>query len=188
MANMLYNGVELLDINPFWTDKTTYPYAAIQVGTGYAGLVLSTEPFYFDGTKTRTDGNSIGYVCPTSHDIAEQLGFPINEWTQIGSDDSTDFGSLGATWSNHDIINTTNGSVYLAASTPTNPSLAYIDITRFEVFILGQQLRPALMGLGIGGKSYEFDQARATLIIHQVDSSLSYSYNKDNLSATIREV
>ena len=43
MANFLYNGVELPDINTVWTDKTAYPYAIITsfdaALVGYSGVV-----------------------------------------------------------------------------------------------------------------------------------------------------
>jgi hypothetical protein len=72
MANKLYNGIELPDIDTVWTDKVTYPYAVIfryNVTDKLFRLVLSTAPMKIDrkynlhALEAMTDGSIIVYEC-----------------------------------------------------------------------------------------------------------------------------
>lgn len=75
MANYLYNGVELPDINECWTDKETYPYAVITkidysqygVDASLFSLHLASLPLSYDKVNDNvawirdTDGDG-GYT------------------------------------------------------------------------------------------------------------------------------
>ena len=50
MANYLYNGVELPDINTVWTDKETHPFAIIRTnGTDYFLYLGPSSELFYDG-------------------------------------------------------------------------------------------------------------------------------------------
>lgn len=138
MANFLYNGVELPNIDAVWTDKTAYPYAIITsfdaALVGYSG---SSTIYLLDASGVAHYNNngvcyknppylSCSWFCSYDPDVCSYLsgmGLPITvgEW---GGSSPSDIGSGSAQsvvgtvfWSNADILNT-DGSVHLAASTP----------------------------------------------------------------------
>ena len=138
MANFLYNGVELPDINTVWTDKTAYPYAIITsfdaALVGYSG---SSTIYLLDASGVAHYNNngvcyknppylSCSWFCSYDPNVCSYLsgmGLPITvgEW---GGSSPSDIGSGSAQsvvgtvfWSNADILNT-DGSVYFAASEP----------------------------------------------------------------------
>ena len=138
MANFLYNGMELPNIDAVWTDKTAYPYAIITsfdaALVGYSG---SSTIYLLDASGVAHYNNngvcyknppylSCSWFCSYDPDVCSYLsgmGLPITvgEW---GGSSPSDIGSGSAQsvvgtvfWSNADILNT-DGSVYLAASTP----------------------------------------------------------------------
>lgn len=164
MANMLYNGVELPDIESVWTDKGTYPYARIQslestVMPGYYCVIFNTAKHYYDGTKLVVEDS--GKQCfaqilvstpegeelaasegATLEELANSVGLEVGEWGLMISDDSVNAGEYDETpviWSNYDILNT-DGSVYLAASTPV-PVGGLTPAEFFRWFQLGQAVR-----------------------------------------------
>lgn len=122
----LYNGVELPDINSVWTDelKETYPYAFLIIsdvdGHILYGLVLSSVKI----------AEANGYLLPTDYakiTVYYWSDDEESEFTEWKLDSSLDnyFGNLVTIteqnvpfWSNHDILYSTDGTVYLAASDP----------------------------------------------------------------------
>ena len=109
----LYNGVRLPDINEVWTDKETYPYASIATVNGVVCLGLQGLQYQTDGTNLivvpgykglwyiLSDG---AWVYNQIEDYPDGLTIPLSMFT--------------ATWTSADIINTTDNSVYLAATEP----------------------------------------------------------------------
>lgn len=92
MANYLYNGVELPDINEVWTDKETYPCAAICAfeipeadlpgGGLYAELIFSTAPMAsFNGVLMQPEGvgTFLGYALTSNLDAVSGWGTEITE-------------------------------------------------------------------------------------------------------------
>ena len=117
MANFLYNGVELPDINTVWTDKETFPYAVIFGATSAEasqGIKYTAWGFSSLGSY---DGAS--FIVENSFAAGFYITNDSKSWTFVGV--STEFGQREVDavplWSNHDILNP-DGSVYLAASTP----------------------------------------------------------------------
>lgn len=130
----LYNGVRLPDIDSVWTDKETYPYAMIW---RYRFPDGSQYPYADDKTRvyfsnlpfgTRKGYTADGRVMYNPHEEAILhlvSRFPYGEvdWA-VG----TEVNRLGAgsyyqddvifIWSNYDIIDENNGTLYLAASEP----------------------------------------------------------------------
>ena len=112
-GTMLYNGVELPDIESVWTDKETYPYAVL---LSYEGMTL----LGLFSAETYVKSNMMAVPIGTS----EALYMFDNGWNLTG-EDVTDtevsvVPSASFFWSNHDILNT-DGTVYLAASEPVKP-------------------------------------------------------------------
>lgn len=120
MANMLYNGVELPDIESVWTEelKATYPYGYIYKNSGFAGgygLNCSTYPVRINNGLIWTAGGS------------RYLQFGLNsagEWEQRGTVTvNSDKGIFSSTaypviWAGFDIIDRNDSTVYLSASDP----------------------------------------------------------------------
>lgn len=146
MANYLYNGVELPDINEVWTDKATYPYACIAVvSLGnippciYSLCVFSGEHVVDEGNLVvQTGGKMSAYNAlvhtPELDAFLSESGLTIeflqnmadlpsvNCWCCYREDEDESAGeNYGfaemVMWANHDVLNT-DGSVYLAASDP----------------------------------------------------------------------
>lgn len=124
MANYLYNGVELPDINTVWTDKETYPYAHIIYYANYdiytiryhKGLISYTA--YYESTGTPA---LIGIGSYFAYDAKD------NSWEfyrNIEDADAAVLSKSSLVWSSRDILNIDDGSVYLAASDPipVNPA------------------------------------------------------------------
>ena len=120
MDKYRYNTAELPDINAVWTDKETYKYAHIHVGSGgeyYDNdyfLALSTAPWVNNTTNTligqewETDGTILYYGIKNG----------VWEYNSSSSTGGTLVENMTALiWSNHDFLNE-DGSVYLAASDP----------------------------------------------------------------------
>ena len=117
MADFLYNGVELPDINTVWTDKETFPYAVIFGATSAEasqGIKYTAWGFSSLGSY---DGAS--FIVENSFAAGFYITNDSESWTFVGV--STEFGQREVDavplWSNHDILNP-DGSVYLSASTP----------------------------------------------------------------------
>lgn len=113
-----YPSVVLPDVESVWTDKVNYPYAFIQTlsATSYV-LYLSADVGYVyatSGSKVNChiQANGMRYVFDTGSE----------SWGSGSSFSSAD-GPIGrnnqlAIWANYDVINTTDNSIYLAASDP----------------------------------------------------------------------
>jgi hypothetical protein len=127
MANMLYNGIELPDINEVWTEelKATYPYGYIYKNSGFAGgygLNCSTYHVRINNGLIWTAGGS------------RYLQFGLNsagEWEQRGTVTvNSDKGIFSSTaypviWAGFDIIDRNDSTVYLAASDPIPATMLY---------------------------------------------------------------
>ena len=118
MGNMLYNGVELPDINEVWTEdvKAEYPYALLFFNTTNATLgfsLLSQVPSFRDGGLYIQSGAwkkscslngweweiGTGYVQPSAGVyLNPDINIPI--------------------WSSHKVVNSDDGSTYLNTSDP----------------------------------------------------------------------
>ena len=105
-----YNGVVLPPL-PEW-DKETYPYAFINASIGKV-LKVSKEPALY-GPYKPVGGASLIYWGANKTSVLSN-----GVWGSFGEEsDSSNSASTSKIWSNHDIINTEDGSVYLAASEP----------------------------------------------------------------------
>lgn len=154
MGNVLYNGVELLDINTVWTDKTTYPYAHIYESNGLYGLVISTHPALF-----RTRGSYTADYLPTGA-VCMQYLHTQTEWYYMSSktiSSTSGYAELNYTkgfkiiWASYDVYRSTDneftendGSLYLAASKPVDPTAPAYTYDR-TAFLSG-------MAMGLTGK------------------------------------
>lgn len=130
MAKMYYYNELELPALPEW-DKETYPYAVILEGnnlTCKALLYVGTKPFTYE-----RDVSGIMFVfgAMSTDDFMVSSCSLTDEWNAL-HDQGYGEKFTGVSWTNHDIMNTEDGSVYLPASdpvpvTPTPiPSDAYI--------------------------------------------------------------
>lgn len=111
MANYYYNGVELPQL-PEW-DKTTYPYAFIyDYGNGNYSLIIDRQKI------TYKPGTGFGLNSPPMCAPSDGKWGEFEEARWEGSDLTMFFECDKIVWVNHDIINTADGSVFLAASDP----------------------------------------------------------------------
>ena len=123
-----YNGT-VLPALPDW-DREMYPYAFLTYAESIetADLYVSTVPFVGYSYENPDYYNGISVYAPTGaeyyHYVKDQSK---QDWVMfpdfaldIIKDKALSFGEekLPAVWSNHDIINTEDDSVYLAASDP----------------------------------------------------------------------
>lgn len=118
MANYLYNGVELPDINAVWTDKVKYPYANVCIGhttSGYWIYITGEKPYYTEellGTKGAKIASP--YVVYKMVDDA---------WVFSSTSDQYDYDTATAIpvsellWTNYDLKDEA-GALYFAASDP----------------------------------------------------------------------
>lgn len=128
MANYLYNGVELPAL-PEW-DKETYPYAYIYYRSDtkkYVFIALDRKSVY--GTYTIKDETfcRVYVYFNAGEDVIFQRAHCAvgGAWSEV-EDVFTEHSETGVGfysyasgtpfWSNHDILNTDNGTLYLAAS------------------------------------------------------------------------
>lgn len=131
MANYLYNGVELPDINAVWTDRETYPYAYLNdsrsqsENPGYRLYLMGTYATANSETDTLMNGD-MNYVCnrPGNRDKPyAKYVLKDGVWTYYGGKDSGGL-NVGVSaapcfWSNQDILRT-DGTLYLAGSAPVS--------------------------------------------------------------------
>jgi hypothetical protein len=124
MANFLYNGVELPEL-PEW-DKETYPYAALAVSMN-GELPLGSILYCSTSPIEAVPRESTYWFCPRedSEYVCFIWDLIFNKDTEFGHETKgtcrTDeaFGFSDAVhWSNHDIYNRDDDSLYLAASNP----------------------------------------------------------------------
>lgn len=123
MANMLYNGVELPAL-PGW-DRTQYPYAFISgnpedtAPTRY--LFVIAEPVRYGSfygnmaiMPTVVNCQTMRYIINSTNDAWELYGT-----NPYGAPELITYHAL---WTSHDITNTNDNTVYLAASEPVDPN------------------------------------------------------------------
>ena len=190
MANYLYNGVELPNINGVWTDKETYPYAFIsEIGLLPTYLFLCSNP-----VTVTPDGGNYGTIhWQTGTEIATYT-LSDGVWT-LQSTETSD-GSVGnygnyIIWSSFDLLNETDDSVILAASDPVSAgSSGTANTYARDSFLAGLAL--GLMGVGggtadpgnpntpdipDGNAPYIFSADSNTLTINQDDGSLTHAWS-----------
>lgn len=125
MANYLYNGVELPDINTVWTDKETYPHSYIKLVDGGYELWMLSNPYYVSDSGVLAvthDGTwTFAFCMYVDEEMAAEAGLDTACWMQLGAstgeNTETAFNKNVLVWSNTDILNA-DGTVYLAASDP----------------------------------------------------------------------
>lgn len=120
MANYLYNGVELPDINTVWTDKTTYPYAMIaRANSGKYQLRVSNAPFYYEETSYGTaEAGSSGTQLISSVSVDPVADGVWGALTQSYGADTVLLYSTPFLWANHDVVYKDTDNVYQAATDP----------------------------------------------------------------------
>lgn len=100
---------------PEW-DKKTYPYAIIAnsktLFTNTHYLYISASPFYYDGS------NVYQQAVAGMHSHSSAVGW--GEWKET---EITEAKTRTTIWTNTDILNTTDNSVYLAATEPVPDTL-----------------------------------------------------------------
>lgn len=111
----LYNGVKLPDIDTVWTDKGTYPYAAIALidGRNRALALWSMQASVTDTNLVYPAGMqlSLYIIAGSSWVLIDTTSYPD------GSSDAP-LTAFSAEWSSYDLMNTSNNTIYLAASDP----------------------------------------------------------------------
>lgn len=155
MANYLYNGVELPDISTVWTDKETYPYASISVSGDMRVLTLRTSTVYIhNGCMYRSAaGTKLDYTL-------EDGAWVFDSETPYEADSRHLTGYYWTHWTSVDILNTDDGTVWLAASDPVpvggEPTTAvYMDI--------GGERKKVTAYKDIGGVRRKISEAGASL-------------------------
>ena len=137
-ATMLYNGVELPNIDTVWTDKMTYPYACIYLNPeNVYRLCISSYPMRY---KTENSKTGLWFEQSTSF-----ISFAIDKtyWKQVSANSNARglFSGGNGTdnrhgyivyWSSYDFVDF-DGTVYLVASDPVDPN-APTPITGRMVF------------------------------------------------------
>lgn len=117
---MLYNGVELPNIDSVWTDKETYPYVFIVLHTdGTYRVQLSAVPLICsDNLNAGKLKTSTGSVSVIRYKLVNSIW---NTFTNITVKDSSflDFGTM--IWSNFNIVNA-DGVLAFTASPPVDPN------------------------------------------------------------------
>lgn len=109
---MLYNGVELPDIQSVWTDSEAYGYVSIRDVYGDYYFLVSNSVQYLSGSRLNVDHRWISYRL--SSGVWQQIATGTNG---INPDANINF-----VWSNHDIINKDNGDVFFVATDAVDPN------------------------------------------------------------------
>lgn len=183
MANYLYNGVELPDIDSVWTDKETYPYAIVAKNDKYYLYLSAAKNYAKDITGFIGAG---AYACFT-YDI----GGTASDWAvkDRGTLESDAGWAVAPFWSNHDIINQTDNSVFLAATepVPASTTLYYTDIAYY--------LDGSVVGAHENTSETELSQPTsvsangATVTVEFADgSSDSYTYDTEIAGVTYEAI
>ena len=121
MANYLYNGIELPDINEVWTDKETYPYGFITYSEPHGYLVCIMSFVTLVDYYTAAGENVKGLIASTSGVCSF---YRLSDFSVVGAPVRDCYAGqhilpldIGVFWSNFDILYE-DGTVYLAASDP----------------------------------------------------------------------
>lgn len=124
----LYNDVQLPDINRVWTDKVTYPYAMITrtiTNGSYLLLVCGDMPYYTEQAYNAEEGYHPVVISPGPYKgFAYVAGSWVLSIENTDSGVSNNAGNLELIWTNVDVMNKDNGSVYFDASEPPVPVYA----------------------------------------------------------------
>lgn len=123
----LYNDVQLPDINGVWTDKVTYPYAMITrtITDGTCLLHVCGDMPYYTEQSHSTEGYEPTVIAPKPCKAFAHVdgSWVLNiEQTDQGLSNRTE--SFEFIWTNVDVMNKDNGSVYFDASEPPVPVYA----------------------------------------------------------------
>lgn len=177
MKTYLYNGIELPAL-PTWTtdlmDRELTNALIVQETDGSYWAHASYDPITFDGENFHVE-NSRSYSYISN-----------GEWTPFSLAAGGEFiGNETCIWSNHDIINTTDGSVYLAASDPVPPSISGVwkfneTITQVDAFgsmFIGNE------GTTFVSNGVEFNSIRSTTHIATTSRKTQF-YNHSNSGAS----
>ena len=131
MANFLYNGIELP--KPPDYDTAAYPYAGMWYIDGnlfgfpnehLIAFNAFDSALKYDNDEFVVDSNytyymSVGWIYTVGNNIAAAIGVPPYEWFSEGEAGGNTMSVEGELfWANYEVLNLTDGSVYLAASTP----------------------------------------------------------------------
>lgn len=116
MANYLYNGVELPDINEVWTDelKAQYPYALINVMSNNPTTTLFLVKNISYG---HSDGLGRVLILGTDNACQARSTSPHTKWGPIDNTVALSVAVESIEWANFDVLNE-DGSVLLSASDP----------------------------------------------------------------------
>lgn len=153
MSNYLYNGVELPAL-PEW-DREAYPYAWIAkapYNDDYYSLIISTGECDYRSWK---DYGSMYYLYPVDVPITVKAAylykgeFETGEWnftwekTYEENIVHTSSGLGLPVWSNFDVINHDDGSIYIAASDPipVNPAPTLDPTALLMCWQVGNRIR-----------------------------------------------
>lgn len=125
--NYFYNGVELPAL-PEW-DREMYPYAYIMgftksTGISYDFVVCANpltykKPFLYDYYVVSVYGNGGLFDLDDGEWVLWRMDEPLDKGYKADE--------IPFLWTNHDVLNTTDGSVYLAASDPIPVSAPQFD-------------------------------------------------------------
>lgn len=121
-GTMLYNGVELPDIESVWPDKDTYRYAFIYYSkaTGKYHVRFLDGSAYVDANSTLTPDTYptkvVGYSCKTANGSwSKEIEYTCSTRGIIS------FSTTTLKWANWAVLNW-NGNIYFAASDPVDPN------------------------------------------------------------------
>ena len=127
---MLYNGVELPNIDMVWTDKVTYPYAMIIYNTYYNAemLILYQDQLFFRNSSSirALDGTFI-----------REFFLLENEVWNLESSTTDGTGGISYVedvyWTSLDFLAADKSTVYLAATVPVDPNAPVTPSGNIEV-------------------------------------------------------
>ena len=117
----LYNGVKLPNIDSVWTDKETYPYAAITKLSGEYGYILTCidqKPIALSDGNVEVQTypwNATSYIYNEGTTWEFNKNYSGNESPSYIVDPTQSLETL--VWASHDILNE-DGTTYLTASDP----------------------------------------------------------------------
>lgn len=175
-ATMLYNGLELPNIDTVWTNKARYPCATIyESSVGETLLLLYRQSAYFSN-----DGNYYYYAPFELYRLSG--GSWVLRNSSWGSDNGKYFLTGGIYWTSVDIYFEDSAQIYFAATDP-EPVSGPPSVDRVEISIVSPgpfypgsevQLKAEVIGTNI-----ELGSPESTVYwyVHGEDAWLSYIDN-----------
>lgn len=117
MSKCSYNGTILYAL-PEW-NKKTHPYALIRkkLGGDYVLILSTTLPLYGDTIESNSFG-AVSYSSPHLESVSEFTLNTYAPWGELTEEDDTGISGSLVIWTNTDILNESDGTLYLAASDP----------------------------------------------------------------------